>query len=124
MLDYFDEHVQKKSVTVEESSRNARRWIRFHNNLTERTGYEALKPFTKKEHITIKDFRYVKYKILSYEVEHKINDLKTFDFFKSNRFVARSPMIPRALKTNPNDSQATLTPQAKLRDNLPSVRTS
>ena len=123
MQEYFDEHVKKKSVTVEEPSRNVRKWLRFYNTLKKRTGYEELTPFTDKEQIAIKDFRYVKYKILSYEVEHKINDLKTFDFFKSKRFVVRSPMTPRAMRTCPNENNATLTPQGKLRDYLPCVRT-
>ena len=70
---YFQEHINGKSAICEFDGSTPRQWCRFHNKLKkERNGYMHLIPFTKQEQSDIKDIRYVKYRILAYEVEHKI----------------------------------------------------
>ena len=81
-------------------------------------------PFTQLEQSDIKDIRYVKYKILAYEVEHKINGLETFDKFLKKQIVFDSPNYlqhkgrQRKLNTKINE---TVIPNPKIRDNLPKI---
>ena len=83
---YFQENFNGKSAICEFDGSTPRQWCRFHNKLKkERNGCMHLIPFTKQEQSDIKDIRYVKYRILAYEVEHKINDLDTFDMFLKNK---------------------------------------
>ena len=73
---YFQEHIKGKSAICEFGGSTPRQWCKFNNKpKKERIGYMHLIPFTRLEQSNIKDIRYVKCKILAYEVEHKINGL-------------------------------------------------
>ena len=77
LQEYFDKHVYMKSAIRENKGKRVRDWTKFHNGLKVRKGYENIVPLTLKEQKSIKDARYIKYRILSYEVHHKINGLKS-----------------------------------------------
>ena len=126
LVQYFEEHIGGKSAICEDQGRRIQDWVRYHNRLKKRPGYEQLVPFSRMERDAIKDIRFVKYKIISYEVANNINGIKTFDFFDKQRFFLESPSTPDELKkrevqknTKFNESTP---PQRKLRDNLPDVR--
>ena len=93
--EYFTSYLFGKSAICEMPKKcKCRIWLRFHNKLRFRRGYEELVPFSTTQFGCIKDKRYVIYKILSYEVKHGINGLEKFDFFSRKRFVFKSPSNP------------------------------
>ena len=99
LLENFTVHIKNKSAVCEKPSKyKCREWIRFHNQLRFRPGYEDLVPFTQIQTGDIKDKRYVMLKILSYEVKNGINGPKNFDFFSRKRFTFESPSNPNELK--------------------------
>ena len=114
-----------KSAIRENKGKRVRDWTKFHNGLKVRKGYENIVPLTLKEQKNIKDVRYIKYRILSYEVDQKINGLKSIDVFKDNTVITASPQNIMDLNVNePREDSvayARTPPQHKLRDNLPSV---
>ena len=125
LVQYFEEHIGEKSATHEGPGSNVREWIKFHNRLRKRPGYEKLVPFTTLERTSVKDIRFVKYKILSCEVQNSINGMQTFDFFNKKRFIIESPADPEMLnarvpRENSGFNKCTL-PKRKFRDNLPTV---
>ena len=122
---YFQEHLACKSAIYEFHGGRVRDWARFHNRLKKRPGYKKLIPFTRLEQDDIRDIRYVKYRILSYEVENNINGIQTFDFFINKKFIAMSPAIQDELKMDNlernSEFNANTPPRLALRDILPSV---
>ena len=122
---YFQEHLAFKSAIYEFQGGRVRDWARFHNRLKTRPGYKKLVPFTRLEQDDIRDIRYVKYRILSYEVENNINGIQTFDFFIKKKFIAMSPAIQDELKMDNlernSEFNANTPPRLALRDILPSV---
>ena len=102
---YFEEHIRGKSAINEIQSNRVREWCRFHNMLKrQRTLYKLLIPLTKIEQQDIKDYRYVVFRILAYEIEHQINGIKNFDAFFREQIVVNTPITDepkrKKLKTN------------------------
>ena len=125
VVHYFENHIVGKSAICEFESPVARKWARFHNSLKKRPGYELLHPFTKLEQSDIKDIRYVKYKILAYEIEHQINSIQTFDSFLKKKFIFNSPNLQEGQMNQPPQSRKFLakrSPVPKIRDNLPQIK--
>ena len=72
----------------------------------------------------IKDYRLIQYKILAFEVDNRINGIKPFEKFLSQKLIIHSPAFPVGIHEPSNRSaQFTLirTPKAKIRTNLPEV---
>ena len=122
---YFQEHLAYKSAIYEFHGGRVRDWARFQNKLKKQPGYKKLVPFTRLEQNTIRDIRFVKYRILSYEVENNINGIQTFDFFIKKKFVAMSHANQDELKMHNlirnSEFNANTPPRLALRDILPTV---
>ena len=125
VVHYFEKHIVGKSAICEFESPVVRKWVRFHNSLKKRSGYELLVPFTKLEQFDIKDIRFVKYRILAYEIEHKINDIQTFDTFLKKKIIFESPNLLERQRNNSRQNtnfNSTRSRFPKIRGNLPEIK--
>ena len=67
----------------------------------------------------------MKYKILAYEIEHCLNNIRTFDSFLKKQLIFDSPQIFFGEKnTTPQNTQfnAKRSPNPKIRNNLPEIK--
>ena len=87
LVQYFEEHLGGKSAINEGPGRRVLDWIKFHNALKRRPGYEKIVPFTVLDRCVVKEIRFVKYRILSYEVENNINGTYTYVYFFSREAI-------------------------------------
>ena len=123
LCEYFTTYLPGKSAICDKPKKyKCRDWIVFHNQLRLRKGYEELVPFSHKQRNSIKDKRYVMYKILSYEVKHGINGLQKFDFFTRKRFLFHSPSVPSTFVDATTTTSQLTSPEFQLRDTLPSMK--
>ena len=90
-----------------------------------RSGYEHIVHFTKAEQPLIKDIRFVKYKTLSYEIEHRLNNIRTFDSFLKKQLIFDSPQIffgEKNTTTQNTQFNTKRSPSPKIRNNLPEIK--